>query len=48
MLAHALAGEGVKFSFGDTPPFDPAKLDPVERFAIPASPLTRTEKPAGN
>jgi lysophospholipase L1-like esterase len=33
---------------GGTAPFDPAKPDPIGQFAIPASPLTRTEKPAGN
>jgi hypothetical protein len=32
----------------DTGPFDPAMPDSPDSFAIPASPLTVTEKPAGS
>jgi lysophospholipase L1-like esterase len=33
---------------GDTPPFDPAKPDPVEKWALPASPAANPQKPEGN
>lgn len=40
--------ELAKHLAGDTPPFAPKRPDAFERFDIPASPLTRAEKPAGN
>lgn len=38
----------VKFLVPDVKPFDPAHPDRPEEFAVPASLLTKTEKPAGN
>jgi hypothetical protein len=32
----------------DFPGFDPAHPDPVEKFDVPASPLSTTERPRGN
>ena len=32
----------------DVPPFDPARPDPPETFALPASPHQATDKPDGN
>jgi lysophospholipase L1-like esterase len=37
-----------RFLAEDVAPFDPAHPDPVEKFAVPASPLASQEKPDGN
>ena len=37
-----------KYLATDVPPFDPSRPDPVERFIVPASPLSTDIKPIGN
>jgi hypothetical protein len=37
-----------KFLPADVKPFNPAKPDPVEKFAVPVSRKYSIEKPAGN
>ena len=37
-----------RFLVGDVAPFDPSHPDPIESFAIPASPLNTATKPDGN
>ena len=37
-----------RFIVDDLPAFDPAHPDPIDTFAVPASPLNSTEKPLGN
>jgi lysophospholipase L1-like esterase len=37
-----------RFLRDDVAPFDPSHPDPVEGFAVPRSPFTTTEKPAGS
>lgn len=32
----------------DVPPYDPSRPDPVDRFELPASPLTSAARPAGS
>ena len=32
----------------DLPPFDPARPDPVDKFDVPAEPLTAIQRPYGN